>query len=272
MVAEKTTKLEQACQKLAHPPKLLIIRDTDNPVIVKYVNLKQKFGAKLGITVEDFLAKNSADINTKISDTHSHQFTKSSAIIAQKITAANQDPTINGLILQLPIENPEDTDSLCELIAPEKDVDGLNPSGHQFLPATVKAILDLLDFYNIDLASHSIAVVGRGKLVGAPLLRELKNRDLKTTLFHRGSDLSKLKNFDLIITATGVPGLIKSDFIAPNSVLVDAGTASEKGILKGDLDPELYNRPDLAAITPRIGGVGPATVACLFENLLKTTK
>ena len=111
-------------------------------------------------------------------------------------------------------------------------------------------------------------MVGRGKLVGAPLFKELKNRGLKPELFHRGSDLNQLKNFDLIITATGVPGLIASDLISPRTILVDAGTASEKGVLRGDLDPTLYDRTDLAAITPKIGGVGPATVSCLFENLI----
>ena len=90
------------------------------------------------------------------------------------------------------------------------------------------------------------------------------------TLFHRGDDLTNLKDFDIIISATGVPGLISSDVISPGTVLVDAGTASEDGVIKGDLSPDLYSRTDLAAITPVKGGVGPLTITCLFDHVLQT--
>ena len=94
----------------------------------------------------------------------------------------------------------------------------------------------------------------------------------RVTLFHKGSDLTNLKNFDIIISATGVPGLISDDFISPGATLIDAGTASEKGVIKGDLAPSLYARTDLAAITPTKGGVGPLTVTCLFDHVLHSAK
>ena len=232
-------------------PKLLIIRDSDNPVIIKYVNLKIQYGLDIGIDVEDYCAKDSADI-------------------ANKIQSANQDYTISGIILQLPILEKSKTDELCNLITPSKDVDGLGQNAN-YDSATATAILWLLAGYDIKLENKKIAVVGRGKLVGAPLYRMFTNSDYDVTLFHRGDDLTKLKQFDIIITATGVPGLISSDFISPGTTLVDAGTASEDGVIKGDLNPSLYTRTDLTAITPTTGGVGPLTITCLFDHVIQAT-
>ena len=80
--------------------------------------------------------------------------------------------------------------------------------------------------------------------------------------------MTNLKNFDIIISATGVPGLVLDDYISPGTTVIDAGTASDKGVLKGDLAPEVHERTDLTAITPLRGGVGPLTVTCLFDHLL----
>ena len=237
---------------LESKPKLLIIRDSNNPVIVKYVNLKIKYGEDIGVEVEDYLAKDTADI-------------------AEKITTANEDPNITGIILQLPILEKDKTDKLCNLIRPEKDVDGLGASA-KYDSATATAILWLLAGYDIKLESKKIAIVGRGKLVGAPLYKIFTASGYDVTLFHKGSDLTNLKNFDIIISATGVPGLISSDFISPSATLVDAGTASEDGVIKGDFAPELYTRKDLTAITPIKGGVGPLTITCLFDHLLQATQ
>ena len=95
-----------------------------------------------------------------------------------------------------------------------------------------------------------------------------KNSGYNIELFHRGSNLEELKNHDIIITATGVPHLIKSDLVKSGAVVVDAGTASEKGVLMGDVDDEVRAREDLTAITPKLGGVGPLTVSVLFENVI----
>ena len=94
------------------------------------------------------------------------------------------------------------------------------------------------------------------------------NSNYNVTLFHRGSDLTKLNQYDIIITATGVPGLIIDDYVKSGASIVDAGTASEKGILKGDVADEVRSRTDLTAITPTIGGVGPLTIACLFDHVI----
>ena len=230
-------------------PTLLIIRDSDNPVITKYVNLKVHYGEDIGINVIDYRATSSEDIKAKI-------------------LSANSDKSISGIILQLPIQEKDKTDELTELIAPEKDVDGLSSKG-KFDSATATAINWLLAGYGIELKDKKIALVGRGKLVGAPLYRMWTNSNFNVTMFHRGSDLNELKNYDVIVTATGVPGLIKNENVAPGACIVDAGTASEDGVLKGDVADEVRERKDLTAITPKLGGVGPLTVTCLFEHVIE---
>ena len=244
----QATEIRQMSKK----PCLLIIRDSDNPVITKYVNLKIKYGEDIGAKVIDYKAKDSEDI-------------------AKKIKEANEDSEINGIILQLPILEKDQTDELTNLIIPSKDVDGLgkNPG---FDSATATAILWLLAGYDIDLKTKKIALVGRGKLVGAPLYKMFTNSNYNVELFHHGSDLTKLQDYDIIITATGVPGLILDDYIKAGAILVDAGTASEDGVLKGDLSNEARARQDLTAITPEKGGVGPLTITCLFDHLLQASK
>ena len=134
---------------------------------------------------------------------------------------------------------------------------------------TATAINWLLAGYDIKLDSKKIALVGRGKLVGAPLYRMFTNSNYDVELFHHGSDLTKLNQYDIIITATGHPGLITSSMVKPGAVLIDAGTASEDGVLKGDVADEVRERTDLTAITPITGGVGPLTVTCLFDHVIQ---
>lgn len=237
-------------RSLNQKPKLLIIRDSDNPVITKYVNLKIKYGTDISIIVEDFRARSTTEI-------------------ADKIRSANTDNNISGIIIQLPLTDTSKTNELCNLIAPNKDVDGLGTHA-KYDSATATAINWLLAGYDIKLKDQKIAIVGRGKLVGAPLYKMFTDSNYDVQLFHRGDNLTKLKQYDIIITATGAPGLITSSLVKPGAYLIDAGTASEDGVLKGDLDNEIRNRQDLAAITPITGGVGPLTVTCLFDHVIQS--
>lgn len=244
-VKERQAELVRSFKK---KPKLLIIRDSDNPVIVKYVELKKKYGEDIGVEVEDYLA---ADENA----------------VREKILAANKDANVSGIIVQLPLIDNDNLDEILGLIAPEKDVDGLSGKG-RFDSATATAINWLLAGYDIDLSGKKIALVGRGRLVGKPLYKMWTNSGFDVTVFHRGSNLDELRNFDVVVTATGMPHLIKNEMIRPGTVVVDAGTASEGGVLVGDIEESIREREDLAAITPRIGGVGPLTVGVLFENVI----
>lgn len=119
------------------------------------------------------------------------------------------------------------------------------------------------------LPDLKIALVGRGRLIGQPLSKMWQDSGYDVMVFHRGDDLSELAKFDVIVSATGSPHLITNEFVKPGAVVVDAGTASEGGVLVGDVADEVRERTDLTAITPKIGGVGPLTVTALFEHVLQ---
>lgn len=267
-IKERQAKEVRSLQAQGLLPKLVIIRDSENPVISKYVNLKIAYGEDIGIAVSDILVENAEDAK-------------------KAIEQANSDSAVSGIIVQLPLKDASLTDEVVSLIAPAKDVDGLSGSvidlkfarGEEvelserpFDSATATAINWLLSGYDIDLSDKKIALVGRGRLVGAPLYRMFKNSGLDVTVFGHDADLTVLRNYDVIISATGVAHLIKSEMVKSGAVLVDAGTASEGGKLVGDVAPEVLERKDLKAITPAIGGVGPLTVAALFDNVIRAKK
>lgn len=251
-------------------PKLVIIRDSDNPVITKYVQLKQRYGADIGVEVEDWLRE---DAKTAVHE-------------------VNNDPSVHGVIVQLPLRDKAMTDEIVQEIMPEKDVDGLShrvnndtngyTSGEikngwdagtagtmpRFESATATAINWLLAGYDIDLVGKKIAIVGRGRLVGAPLERMWRNSGYNVTVFRSKDSLEALPEFDVIVSATGVAHLIKDEMVGSGAVVVDAGTASEGGVLVGDVDDAVRERNDLKAMTPKVGGVGPLTVTALFEHVL----
>jgi methylenetetrahydrofolate dehydrogenase (NADP+)/methenyltetrahydrofolate cyclohydrolase len=224
-------------------PKLVIFYDNDSPVILKYMTLKKTYGEDIGVEVE--IIKLSTD-NAK-----------------ERLPEAAQDKLVHGMIVQLPLTAV--SDEILTMIPPQKDVDGLNGG---FDSATAEAVNWLLTGYGIDLAGKKIALVGQGKLVGAPLMRMWNKSGYDVSALRRGDDLGALRGFDVIVSATGVPGLIKSAMVGSGAVVVDAGTASEDGTLVGDVDEAVRERSDVT-ITPRFGGVGPLTVTVLFEHVLR---
>jgi methylenetetrahydrofolate dehydrogenase (NADP+)/methenyltetrahydrofolate cyclohydrolase len=135
------------------------------------------------------------------------------------------------------------------------------------------AILWLLSGYNVDLQGKSVLLIGRGKLVGAPLERILRDSGVNVEVVDRSvKDLIKhTQSADVIITATGSPAILYPDMIKSGAVVVDAGVASEDGKTVGDLAAEVYQRDDLT-LTPTKGGVGPLTVCALFENVIRAAQ
>ena len=232
-------------------PKLAIIQTIDNPVIDTYVRLKKAYGADILIDV----------------DVHKIPQSEAIALVAR----LNQDDTVHGIIIQLPLENPEKTSQIVDAVDPAKDVDGLG-AGAILDPATPMAINWLLAGYNVELRGKNIVIVGNGRLVGAPLARMWRNSNLAVTVLDSSSnDPEQIKDADVIVAATGVPGLIKSDDVKTGAVVIDAGTASEQGKIVGDVDPELRDRSDIT-ITPEKGGVGPLTITALFDNVIRAAR
>jgi methylenetetrahydrofolate dehydrogenase (NADP+)/methenyltetrahydrofolate cyclohydrolase len=237
-------------------PRLAILTtSTENApvkVIETYIRLKQRYGADILIDVEVHRAQ--------------------TAELPDLIKKLNADPATHGMIVQLPIADPDKTDEIVNLVAPEKDVDGLGRNS-AFDPATPLAINWLLAGYNTDLKSRRVAIVGEGRLVGRPLARMWKNSGIDVkTLNEKSVDFHLvLRAADVIVTATGVPGLIKSQDVKSGAVVVDAGTAEANGKIVGDLDPAVRARDDLT-LTPEKGGVGPLTITALFDNVIRAAQ
>ena len=227
-------------------PRLAIVTDVENPVIETYMRLKQRYGADILIDVEIYRVPAGGALEV--------------------IQELNNRDNVQGIILQLPISNSDQTEELLESIREDKDVDGLRKKAI-FQAATPTAISWLLAGYGVDLKNKKVAIVGRGRLVGAPLERMWLKSGVDVTVFEKGDDLSQLINYDIIVSATGVPELIKSQMIKTKAVVVDAGTASENGKIVGDVSEEVRQRNDVI-ITPKKGGVGPLTVSALFDNVI----
>lgn len=233
-------------------PKLAIVYTLEHGPSLTYMGMKQRYGADIGVDV----------------DIHYVDQAKVKELLAE----LNTDQSVYGIIVQLPLADAGETDEVVNMIAPEKDVDGLGEHA-PYTPATPMAILWLLAGYNVDLAKSRIALVGRGKLVGAPLIDIFTDSGYNFDLIHSKTPNTKelLLEADVIITATGRAGLITSDMIKQGAVVVDAGVAGEKGKTVGDLAEDVYDRDDLT-ITPTKGGVGPLTICALFENVLRAAR
>lgn len=233
-------------------PRLAIVQTVDNPVIDTYVRMKRIYGDDILVDVQ---------VN-KVT----------SAGLMATIQRLNADETIHGIIIQLPLDDDSQTEAAVNAVAPEKDVDGLGDD-KRFTPATPMAIDWLLVGYNIELTAKKIAIVGNGRLVGAPLSVLWQAAGYDVTVFDdTSSDVDiKLRQFDVIVSATGVPGLVKSESVKIGAVVVDAGTTSEHGKIVGDVAADVRTRDDIT-ITPEKGGVGPLTVAALFENVIQSAR
>ncbi len=233
-------------------PKLAIVVTIDHPVIDVYVRLKKQYGADILVDV----------------DIHRVDQSEVPALLER----LNTDDSVHGIITQLPLADTSQTDEIVNLVAPDKDVDALGKNA-RFDPATPMAILWLLAGYNVDFKGKHILLIGRGKLVGAPLEKMLLNSGHDVAVADRTTQDLKAEALkaDIIITAAGSPALLFSDMVKQGAVVVDAGVASEDGKTVGDVAPELYERDDLT-ITPAKGGVGPLTVCALFDNVIRAAR
>lgn len=233
-------------------PKLAIIKTTNDPVIATYVRMKQSYA-------EDIL------VETVVHHVASDE-------LFATIRLLNDDASIHGIIIQLPLEDESQTEEAVNAVASSKDVDGLG-QGAEFIPATPMAIDWLLAGYNVTLKDKKIALVGNGRLVGAPLAKLWRGARHDVEVYDRSTEAiaEKLRQADIIVSAAGVPGLITTDLVKEKAVVVDAATSAEHGKIVGDVSDELQTRDDLT-ITPTKGGVGPLTVCALFDNVIRSAR
>lgn len=264
-------ELQKKIQGLIKPPILAIIQVGDRPDSSAYIKAKMSFGEKVGVKTQ--LIKLDANIAQQ-------------ELIA-RVWECNEDDSIKGIIVQLPLPTAIDQDAVIEAISPRKDVDGLTSFNVKrwlegrvdaVLPATTRGVKQLLASYKIDLYGKHVVVVGRSMLVGKPLAAFCLNESAFVTVCHSKTPdlMSETKKADVLIVAAGKPGLIGASHIKPGAVVIDVGINSVTGQkleneiaeakLVGDVDFEPVSAV-ASAVSPVPGGVGPMTVLAIFENL-----
>lgn len=245
--AKQVRRLRQADG--VQPRLAIVMTEQPDPVIETYVRLKQAYGDDIGVEVD---VKRYADRD-----------------MAAAIAELNEDDTVHAIVVQLPLADTTMTDDVINSVAGRKDVDGLGQQA-DYISATAEAIDWLLAGYGIDLTGKRIVLVGRGKLVGGPLEQLWVQRGLDVAVLERDSTDAQrtLRQADVIVSAAGQAGLITSDVVSPGAVVVDAGTVSEDGRIVGDIADDVRDRRDLI-LTPAKGGVGPLTVAMMFDHVIR---
>ncbi len=248
---------------LSTRPHLVIIQVGNNPASTKYIEYKKKFSTRIGANVTH--------------EKYEDKITEEDLV--KNISAYNNDDSVHGIIVQLPLPKHIKPWIIMDAINPKKDVDGLTSTNlrHVYenneiiLPATTKGIFTLLSHYHISLSGKHVVVIGRSSLVGKPTALAAINRNATVTVCHSHTDdlISVTKTADILIVAIGQPELIKEGYIKKGCVVVDVGiNVKEDNKVAGDvLFESLSEKAD--AMSPVPGGVGPMTIVSLFENLMQ---
>jgi methylenetetrahydrofolate dehydrogenase (NADP+)/methenyltetrahydrofolate cyclohydrolase len=214
--------------------------------------------------------------------THEMPETISQEAIEQTIEMMNENPNIDGILIQLPLPPHIDTTRLLELVAPHKDVDGFHPYNagrlmtglDGFVPCTPLGVMELFAEYGIDVQGKDAVVVGASNIVGKPMAALLLNANATVTVTHiYTKDLAAhTKNADIVLVGAGVINLITKDMVKEDAIVIDIGiNRTDDGRLVGDVDYENVS-PKCSYITPVPGGVGPMTIAMLLKNTLKAAQ
>ena len=207
--------------------------------------------------------------------------TDQATVIAQ-VDALNDDPLVDGILVQLPLPKHLDATSVMDRIAPEKDVDGFTVSSTgrlaqgrpTFVPCTPLGVMRLLELSEIDLSGKTACVIGRSNIVGRPMAMLLEQANCTVTVCHsRTRDLeATVRDSDVVVAAIGRPKMIPGDWIKPGAVVIDVGiNRLDDGSLCGDVDTEAAMER-AGAITPVPGGVGPMTIAMLMHNTVEAAR
>ena len=265
-IQEKLLKKVEKISSTSPKPTLVIIQVGDKAESNVYVRQKVGFGKVIGVNVN----------HLKLPETTSEK----DLIIFVKETCA--DKNVHGLIVQLPLPAHIHKDNVLDVIDPKKDVDGMTPSNVKKLWAgdstaivspTARGVFTLLKKNNVDLQGKHAVIVGRSMLVGKPIFALMIEYGATATICHSKTvDLKKYtKDADILVAAVGKPSIITADYVKAGQIVIDVGLSvtEEEGErhLRGDVDFEGV-KDIVGMMTPVPGGIGPLTVASLFENLL----
>lgn len=256
-VAEKV----QALKKAGVTPGLAVILAGDDPASQTYVRNKGKACEKTGIYSRTIILP--ADV--------------SQAELEKTIRELNDDPKIDGILVQLPLPRGLDEKRALACILPEKDADGFHVLNagrlmlgqNGTLPCTPKGVLRMLRLAGVELDGKNAVVVGRSNIVGKPVAMMLLGENATVTICHSHTkDLKEVtKQADVLVVAVGRPGLITGDMVKPGAAVVDVGINRINGVLSGDVDFDSVE-PVAGWISPVPGGVGLMTVAMLMDNVV----
>lgn len=247
-------------------PGLAVILVGHDPASQAYVGMKKKACDRAGF----------------YSVTHEMPEDISQEAIVKTIEMMNQNPNIDGILIQLPLPKHIDTTKILEVVSPTKDVDGFHPYNvgrlstglDGFVPCTPLGVMELLAEYNIDVKGKNCCVVGASNIVGKPMAALLLNANATVEICHIYTDDLKKHTLaaDIVLVGAGVINLIREDMVKEGAIVIDIGiNRTPDGRLVGDADYDAV-APKTSYITPVPGGVGPMTIAMLLANTFKAAQ
>ncbi|MDN8778824.1 bifunctional methylenetetrahydrofolate dehydrogenase/methenyltetrahydrofolate cyclohydrolase FolD [Staphylococcus aureus] len=256
----------EALKEKGFTPKLSVILVGNDGASQSYVRSKKKAAEKIGM----------------ISEIVHLEETATEEEVLNELNRLNNDDSVSGILVQVPLPKQVSEQKILEAINPEKDVDGFHPINigklyideQTFVPCTPLGIMEILKHADIDLEGKNAVVIGRSHIVGQPVSKLLLQKNASVTILHsRSKDMaSYLKDADVIVSAVGKPGLVTKDVVKEGAVIIDVGnTPDENGKLKGDVDYDAV-KEIAGAITPIPGGVGPLTITMVLNNTLLAEK
>ncbi|HII1191240.1 TPA: bifunctional methylenetetrahydrofolate dehydrogenase/methenyltetrahydrofolate cyclohydrolase FolD [Staphylococcus aureus] len=256
----------EALKEKGFTPKLSVILVGNDGASQSYVRSKKKAAEKIGM----------------ISEIVHLEETATEEEVLNELNRLNNDDSVSGILVQVPLPKQVSEQKILEAINPEKDVDGFHPINigklyideQTFVPCTPLGIMEILKHADIDLEGKNAVVIGRSHIVGQPVSKLLLQKNASVTILHsRSKDMaSYLKDADVIVSAVGKPGLVTKDVVKEGGVIIDVGnTPDENGKLKGDVDYDAV-KEIAGAITPVPGGVGPLTITMVLNNTLLAEK
>ncbi|KKI57013.1 bifunctional methylenetetrahydrofolate dehydrogenase/methenyltetrahydrofolate cyclohydrolase FolD [Staphylococcus pasteuri] len=249
-----------------YTPKLSVIIVGNDGASLSYVKSKKKAAEKIGMISEII---------------HLDEDTSEQDVLSE-LERLNNDDSVSGILVQVPLPEQVSEQKVLEAINPEKDVDGFHPSNigklyideQTFVPCTPLGIMEILKHADIDIEGKNAVVIGRSHIVGQPVSKLLLQQNATVTILHsRSKDMASfVKDADIVVSAVGKPELVTKDMVKEGAVIIDVGnTPDENGKLKGDVDFEEVKEV-AGAITPVPGGVGPLTITMVLNNTLLAEK
>lgn len=246
-------------------PGLAVIIVGDDPASRVYVNNKKKACAEVGFFSEEYAMPE----NTSMEQ------------LLEVIDVLNERDDIDGILCQLPLPKHLDEKAVIDYIRADKDVDAFSPANvgkimigdYDFLPCTPAGVMELLNFYNIDVNGKNCVVIGRSNIVGKPMAMLLLHANGTVSICHsKTQNLAEItKTADILVAAVGRADFVTADMVKEGAVVIDVGMNRKDGKLCGDVDFASVE-PKASYITPVPGGVGPMTIGMLMKNTLKAAK